>query len=142
MDQGSQGTLTDLFLKGAPVRWVFPAPTPAAVTVHSISAKAPHPNAGRLLQEWSVAIGLLLTVLVLVPIGFMFLGSVLSGGLVEPSTHLTLEKLGAVYASLPYMLTVASTLVISLLVGAVATIVGVMLACLVARTDLPAKGAM
>jgi len=54
MDQGSQGTLTDLYLKGAPVRWVFPAPTPAAVTVQSISAKAPHPNAARLFQEWSV----------------------------------------------------------------------------------------
>ena len=54
MDQGSQGTLTDLYLKGAPVRWVFPAPTPAAATVQSISAKAPHPNAARLFQEWSV----------------------------------------------------------------------------------------
>ena len=55
MDQGSQGTLTDLYLKGAPVRWVFPAPTPAAATVQSISAKAPHPNAARLFQEWSVS---------------------------------------------------------------------------------------
>jgi ABC-type Fe3+ transport system substrate-binding protein len=55
MDQGSQGTLTDLYLKGAPVRWVFPAPTPAAVTVQSVSAKAPHPNAARLFQEWSVS---------------------------------------------------------------------------------------
>ena len=54
MDQGSQGTLTDLYLKGAPVRWVFPSPTPAAATVQSISAKAPHPNAARLFQEWSV----------------------------------------------------------------------------------------
>ena len=55
MDQGSQGTLTELFLKGAPVRWVFPAPTPAAATVQSISAHAPHPNAARLFQEWSVS---------------------------------------------------------------------------------------
>jgi iron(III) transport system substrate-binding protein len=55
MDQGSQGTLTDLFLKGAPVRWVFPSPTPVAVTVQSISAHAPHPNAARLFQEWSVS---------------------------------------------------------------------------------------
>lgn len=54
MDQGSQGTLTDLYLKGAPVRWVFPAPTPVAVTAQSISARAPHPNAARLFQEWSV----------------------------------------------------------------------------------------
>ena len=55
MDQGSQGSLTDLYLKGAPVRWVFPAPTPVAVTTQSISAHAPHPNAARLFQEWSVS---------------------------------------------------------------------------------------
>ena len=55
MDQGTQGSLTDLYLKGAPVRWVFPNPTPASVTVQSISAKAPHPNAARLFQEWSVS---------------------------------------------------------------------------------------
>lgn len=54
MDQGSQGTLTDLYLKGAPVRWVFPTPTPVSPTVQSISAKAPHPNAARLFQEWAV----------------------------------------------------------------------------------------
>lgn len=54
MDQGSQGTLSDYFLKGAPVRWVFPAPTPVAVTVQSISAHAPHPNAARLFQAWSI----------------------------------------------------------------------------------------
>jgi ABC-type Fe3+ transport system substrate-binding protein len=53
MDQGSQGSLTDLYLKGAPVRWVFPAPTPVAVTAQSISAHAPHPNAARLFQEWA-----------------------------------------------------------------------------------------
>ena len=55
MDQGSQGTLTELYLKGAPVRWTFPEPTPVAVTVQSISAHAPHPNAARLFQEWSVS---------------------------------------------------------------------------------------
>jgi ABC-type Fe3+ transport system substrate-binding protein len=54
MDQGSQGSLTDFFLKGAPVRWVFPKPTPVSVTTQSVSAHAPHPNAARLFQEWSV----------------------------------------------------------------------------------------
>ena len=87
-------------------------------------------------------IGALLTLLVLVPIGFMFVGSVLSGGLADPETRLTWDKLGAVYASLPYLRTVASTLAISVLVGGVATVAGVMLAWLVARTDLPAKGVM
>ena len=87
-------------------------------------------------------LGLLLAMLVLVPIGFMFLGSVLSGGLVEPGTHLTWDKLRAVYASAPSLHTVGSTLAISALVGAAATVAGVLLAWLVARTDLPAKGVM
>ncbi len=52
MDQGSAGTLSDLYLKGAPVRWVFPAPTPIAMTSQSICKNAPHPNAARLFQEW------------------------------------------------------------------------------------------
>jgi iron(III) transport system substrate-binding protein len=56
MDQGSQGTLTDQYLKGAPVRWVFPAPTPVAVTAQCISAHAPHANAARLFQEWSISL--------------------------------------------------------------------------------------
>lgn len=87
-------------------------------------------------------IGLLLALLVLVPIGFMFAGSVLSGGLVDPDTHFTWDKLRLVYASAPYLRTVGSTLAISVLVGVVATVAGVMLAWLVARTDLPAKGVM
>ena len=253
MDQGSQGTLTDLYLKGAPVRWVFPAPTPVAVTVQSISAHAPHPNAARLFQEWSVtaeaealwislvaagasrarrgrsaqarrtrtgsreswyadpdralhgiperpglrrseeadhrasgttssairaaakasargrgrrgrlgarpalarrraasaratalpaAIGLLLVVLVLVPIAFMFVGAVLSGGLADPDTHLTLRQARA--RSMPRCPTCALSPRRSrspCSSARSATVAGVLLAWLIARTDLPAKGA-
>ena len=89
-----------------------------------------------------LGIGLLLAVLVLVPIGFMFAGAVLSGGFVDPGTHLTWDKLGSVYASRPYLATIGSTLAISLLVGAIATTAGVLLAWLIARTDMPAKGFM
>jgi len=53
MDQGTESSLSDFYLKGAPVRWVFPEPTPVGVTVQSVSAHAPHPNAARLFQEWS-----------------------------------------------------------------------------------------
>jgi ABC-type Fe3+ transport system substrate-binding protein len=52
MDQGSNGTLSDLYLKGAPVRWAYPEPTPIAMTSQCISKHAPHPNAARLFQEW------------------------------------------------------------------------------------------
>jgi iron(III) transport system permease protein len=90
----------------------------------------------------TAGLGLLLVVLVLLPIGFMFVGSVLSGGLADPDTHLTWDKLRSVYASAPYLRTVGSTLSISALVGALATVAGVVLAWLVARTDLPAKGFM
>jgi iron(III) transport system permease protein len=84
----------------------------------------------------------LLAILVLVPIAFMFIGAVLSGGLLDPATHFTLEKLASVYASLDYLRTVVSTLSISALVAVIATIAGVLLAWLIARTDLPARGAM
>ena len=56
MDQGTQGSLTDFYTKGAPVRWTFPEPTPAFPNTQSISAHAPHPNAARLLQEWSCGV--------------------------------------------------------------------------------------
>jgi ABC-type Fe3+ transport system substrate-binding protein len=54
MDQGSDDTLSVMYLRGAPVRWVYPEPTPVAMTAQSISSHAPHPNAARLFQEWCV----------------------------------------------------------------------------------------
>lgn len=81
----------------------------------------------------------LLTVLVLVPVGFMFVGATLSGGLVDPSSHWTLDKLAEVYASAPYLQAIGSTVAISALVGVIATVAGVALAWLIARTDLPVK---
>jgi ABC-type Fe3+ transport system substrate-binding protein len=56
---GDEATSTDmnlLYLKGAPVRWVYPEPTPTILTSTSISAHAPHPNAARLYTEWCLGI--------------------------------------------------------------------------------------
>lgn len=55
VDQASQSDMGGFYLKGAPVRWVFPKPTPANLTVQMISANAPHPNAARLFQEWAMS---------------------------------------------------------------------------------------
>lgn len=52
MDQGSVGTLSEMFLKGASIRWSFPPPTPIAMTSQSVCRNAPHPNAARLFHEW------------------------------------------------------------------------------------------
>lgn len=87
-------------------------------------------------------LGPALVVLILVPVGFMFVGAVLSGGLVDPESHLTLEKLQDVYTTLPYLKTLGSTLVIAGTVALLATLLGVLLAWLISRTDLPAKGTM
>jgi iron(III) transport system substrate-binding protein len=39
--------------QGAPVRWVFPEPTPVfAATWQAVSKHAPHPHAARLFQSW------------------------------------------------------------------------------------------
>ncbi len=85
-------------------------------------------------------LALVLAVLVLLPIGFMFLGSILSGGIADPQTHFTADNLGSVYASLAYLPTIVSTLAISAIVALIATVFGVLFAWLVARADLPAKG--
>jgi ABC-type Fe3+ transport system substrate-binding protein len=55
VDQASQSDMGGFYLKGAPIRWVFPAPTPANLTVQTISAGAPHPNAARLFQDWAMS---------------------------------------------------------------------------------------
>ena len=54
-DEATGGDLNALFLKGAPIRWVFPDPTPAVLSAQGISAHAPHPNAARLFTEWSLS---------------------------------------------------------------------------------------
>ena len=98
-------------------------------------------------QRWRrtglpVLLLIVLAALVLLPIAFMFLGAVMSGGLSIPDSHFTLEKLAAVYTTLPYLRTLGSTLAIAAGVGALATAAGVALAWLIARTDLPAPGFM
>ncbi|RUT34774.1 extracellular solute-binding protein [Arsenicitalea aurantiaca] len=55
VDQASQSDMGSFYLRGAPVRWVFPSPTPANLTVQTISENAPHPNAARLFQEWATS---------------------------------------------------------------------------------------
>jgi ABC-type Fe3+ transport system substrate-binding protein len=55
-DEATAADLESLYLKGAPVRWVFPDPTPAILTSQGISAHAPHPNAARLVSEWSLSV--------------------------------------------------------------------------------------
>lgn len=83
-----------------------------------------------------------LVLLVLVPVGFMFLGAFMSGALADPEAHLTLAKVASVYTTLPYLRTLGSTLVIALLVASTATIGGVGMAWLTSRTDLPARPVM
>ncbi len=44
------------FEQGAPIRWLFPEPTPVlANTWQGISKYAPHPNAARLFQNWTMS---------------------------------------------------------------------------------------
>jgi len=55
VDQASQSDMGGFYLKQAPIRWVFPSPTPANLTMQTISAHATHPNAARLFQEWAMS---------------------------------------------------------------------------------------
>jgi len=89
-----------------------------------------------------LVLGLLLGVLVLVPIVLMFVGAVRTGTFVDPRAQFSLRSLAAVYTTLPYLKTLAVTVGASLLVSLVACVIGIALAWLLARTDLPARGLM
>lgn len=44
--------------QGAPIRWVFPKPTPTlGLSWQGVSKYAPHPNAARLFQNWFLSEG-------------------------------------------------------------------------------------
>jgi iron(III) transport system permease protein len=105
-----------------------------------IFAALPRRRFGRALVPG--LLGLLLAVLVLLPIFFIFLGSVRSASLADPAGHFTLAKLAQVYTTLPYLRMLVSSVTIGATVGAIATVVGVGLAWLVSRTDVPGKGLM
>jgi iron(III) transport system permease protein len=89
-----------------------------------------------------VSLGLVLAVLVLLPIFFMFLGALRSAALADPAGHFTLVKLHQVYATLPYLRMLAYSLAIAGGVAVMATSIGVGLAWLIARTDIPARQLM
>jgi iron(III) transport system permease protein len=88
------------------------------------------------------ALGLLMTVLVLVPVGLMFFGAIRSGTFVDPRATFSLRSLRAVYTTLPYLRTLGITVGASMAVSLLACIVGITLAWVITRTDLPAKGWM
>lgn len=89
-----------------------------------------------------VGLGLLLTILVLLPIVLMFLGAVRTGTFVDPRAQFSLRSLQAVYTTLPFLKTLAVTVGASLLVSLIACIFGIALAWLLARTDIRARGLM
>ncbi|HTJ57872.1 MAG TPA: iron ABC transporter permease [Devosiaceae bacterium] len=89
-----------------------------------------------------IVLGLILTILVLVPILLMFIGAVRSGTFVDPHSTFSLRSLQAVYTTWPYLRTLGITVGASLLVSLLACVVGIALAWLIARTDIPAKGLM
>jgi iron(III) transport system permease protein len=86
-----------------------------------------------------VALGLVLLVLVVLPTAFMFIGSTMSAGMADPDAHFTLQKLRLVYTTRPYLYALGYTLMMSGGVAALATVTGIAMGWLVARTDLPRK---
>ncbi|KLK94598.1 hypothetical protein AA309_02590 [Microvirga vignae] len=89
-----------------------------------------------------LVLGGLLCVLVLVPIVLMFVGSIRTGTFVDPRAQFSLRSLTTVYTTLPFLTSLAVTVGASLLVSFIASLVGIALAWLLARTDMPAKGLM
>jgi len=89
-----------------------------------------------------IGLGLLLTILVLLPIVLMFLGALRTGTFVDPRAQFSLRSMQAVYTTLPFLKTLAVTVGASLLVSLIACIFGIALAWLLARTDIRARGFM
>ena len=89
-----------------------------------------------------LGLGILLTVLVLLPILLMFLGAMRTGTFVDPRAQFSLRSLQTVYTTLPYLKTLAVTIGASLLVSLIACLVGIALAWLLSRTDIRARGFM
>jgi iron(III) transport system permease protein len=89
-----------------------------------------------------IVLGLVLVILVLVPIALMFVGAIRTGTFVDPKAVFSLRSLQVVYTTLPNLRTLGITVGASLLVSLLACIVGIALAWLIARTDLPAKNWM
>ncbi len=75
-----------------------------------------------------LALGISLTVLVLLPILLMFLGAMRTGTFVDPRAEFSLRSLQTVYTTLPYLKTLAVTIGASLLVSLIACLVGIALA--------------
>ncbi len=84
-------------------------------------------------------LGAVLFVLVVLPTAFMFIGALMSAGMADPAAHFTLAKLQTVYTTLPYLRALGYTLAMAGGVAALACFVGIALAWLVARTDVPRK---
>lgn len=109
-------------------------------------APAPSAIAGRRpfsISRWgpSLAIGAILTYLVVVPIALMLLSSVRPGGFpLDPG--FTLRHYAAVYSDPGFPALIRSTLEFGIGSSAVALAVGLGLAWLIERTDLPARGAI
>jgi len=89
-----------------------------------------------------IGLGLLMTILVLLPIVLMFLGAVRTGTFVDPRAQFSLRSMQAVYTTLPFLKTLAVTVGASLLVSLIACIFGIALAWLLARTDIRVRGFM
>jgi ABC-type Fe3+ transport system substrate-binding protein len=52
-DCATETTAGAQYLKGAPIEWMYPDPTPVSISYQGVAAKSPHPNAARLFQEWA-----------------------------------------------------------------------------------------
>ena len=86
-----------------------------------------------------LVLGLMLAVLVLIPIALMFVGAVRTGTFVDPRAEFSLKSIFIVYSTWPYIKTLGVSIGASLLVSFISTAVGVALAWLIARTDIPAR---
>jgi ABC-type Fe3+ transport system substrate-binding protein len=54
-DQAGTDQMGELYLKGAPIRWMYPDTVSTTISLNAICANARHPNAARRFMEWSIS---------------------------------------------------------------------------------------
>ena len=82
---------------------------------------------------------LVLTVIVLVPLGYLLFASVRTGSPMQPGATFTLDNLASIWIDPTYFRVLGNTLWMALLVTIFSIVIGVALAWLIARTNIPGK---
>jgi iron(III) transport system permease protein len=115
---------------------------PGASAADVAPARPPAARSSRRGRPDGLGLGALAAaaVFVVLPLGFLLFGAIRTGAPGQEGASFTLDHLQAVYASTKYLVPLRNTLVLAVLTTALAMPIGLVLAWMVARTDVRGRG--